>query len=86
LEESKTIVSVIALPVFLLSLLAAARLMEISRRTALIFTFELFSGTFLVSRILGIDYMRFLKLTLATLSLTLVISVPLCLLAFLFMP
>jgi len=128
MEEGETIVSAIALPVFLLSLLAASRLMGVCGRTAsvfmalnatvglaifsaltsipqlsvqtisalspqeaiaimpLILTFELLSGTFLASRILGLDYMRFLKLTLAALSLTLAISVPLCLLALLFKP
>jgi len=128
MEESKTIVSAIALPALLLSVLAAARLMEISKRTASIFmtlnatiglaifsalttipqlsiqalntlspekvvaitplisTFELLSGTYFASRILELDYLRFLKLTLIALSLTLAISVPLCLLALLFKP
>jgi len=127
-EESETIVSVIVLPAFLLSILAAAKLMGIPMRTAsifialnatiglatfsalttipqlrietltalppeeaiaimpLIFTFELFSGTYLASRILELEYLRFLKLTLAILSLTLAISVPPCLVAFLFKP
>jgi len=126
MEESETIVSAIALPALLLSVLAAARLMGISKRTAsifmtlnatiglaifsalttipqlsiqalstldpeevvvimpLIFTFELLSGTYFASRILELDYLRFLKLTLAALSLTLAISVPLCLLVFFF--
>jgi len=125
-EESETIVSAIALPIFLISILAVAKLMGISRHTAsifmavnatiglaifsalttipqlsvqtlsalppeeaiaimpLIFTFELLSGTYFASRILELDYLRFLKLTLAALSLTLTISAPLCLLAFLF--
>jgi len=126
MEESETIVSAIALPALLLSVLAAARLMGISKRTAsifmtlnatiglaifsalitipqlsiqalntlnpekvimimpLIFTFELLSGTYFASRILELDYLRFLKLTLAALSLTLAILVPVCLLALLF--
>ena len=126
MEESETIVSAIALPALLLSVLTVARLMGISKRTAsifmtlnatiglaifsalttipqlsiqalntlnpekvvaitpLIFTFELLSGTYFASRILELDYLRFLKLTLAALSLTLAISVPLCLLVFFF--
>ena len=54
--------------------------------TPLIFTFELLSGTYLASRILSLDYLRLLKFTVASLSLTLAISVPLYLLANLFKP
>jgi len=126
MEESETIVTAIAFPALLLSILAAARLIGISKRTAsifmtlnatiglailsalttipqlsiqalstldpeevvmimpLIFTFEVLSGTYFASNILELDYLRFLKLTIAALSLTLAISVPLCLLVFFF--
>jgi len=42
----------------------------------LIFTFELLAGTYLASRFFGRDFVSFLKLTLATLVLTTVVSVP----------
>ena len=120
------IVTAIAIPTFLFSLLAIARLMKVSARTALIFTalnaaiglsffsaltvipqlspqtlytlsaekmiaaapiifmFELLSGTYLASRILRLNFIRFFKLTVAALLLTSAILVPLFLLAFLF--
>jgi len=46
----------------------------------LIFIFELISGTYIASRILRLDYMRFLKLTLISLFLTSVASVPISIL------
>ena len=52
----------------------------------LIFMFELLSGTYVASKVLSLNYYRFLKLTVAALALTLAISIPLCLLAYLFKP
>ena len=50
----------------------------------LIFIFELLVGTYLASRILGLDFLRSLKLILVALCITLIISIPSCLLVFFF--
>jgi hypothetical protein len=50
----------------------------------LIFIFELLVGTYLASRILGLDLLRSLKFILVALCITLIISIPSCLLVFFF--
>ena len=50
----------------------------------LIFVFELLVGTYLASRILGLEFLRSLKFILATFCITLIISIPSCLLVFFF--
>lgn len=54
-----------------LNLLSPEKLLAV---VPIIFAFELLSGTYLASSILGLRYLQALKLTLATLSLTIIVS------------
>jgi hypothetical protein len=121
-EEAKMIFSAIVILIFLFSLLAAAKMMGVTWRMAIVFqvlssalgllsfsavtlipqlsvqtlsslkpvvglaimpltvTFELLTGTFLSSKILGQDFLRFLRLTLTSWAIAGALSLPLLLL------
>jgi hypothetical protein len=121
-EEAKMIFSAIVILIFFFSLLAAARMIGVTWRMAIVFqvlssalgllsfsavtlipqlsvqtlsslepvvglaimpltvTFELLTGTFLSSKILGQDFLRFLRLTLTAWAIAGALSFPLLLL------
>jgi hypothetical protein len=121
-EEAKMIFSAIVILIFLFSLLAAAKMIGVTLRMAIVFqvlsfalgllsfsamtlipqlnvqtlsslepvvglaimpltvTFELLIGTFLSSKILGQDFLRFLRLTLTAWAIAGALSFPLLLL------